>query len=209
MITEKTNIRMDSIFSDDKKHRFLLRRSWAKEGKIATVIMINPSAADYLITDVTTMSVYNGLARLGEYAAVNIVNLYSRITPKLSFRNNDTELNLIDNDKTILKVAAESDIILLCWGSVGDTNGRVAKRIMTVLDMLENEKEKMHVLVYGDKEGLHPLVPQMRTNIWEFKKIDFDSYYDSYDYVKDKEQKAKPVAVPKESKDDKAEVVDA
>ena len=64
MITEKTNIRMDSIFSDDKKHRFLLRRSWAKEGKIATVIMINPSDADYLITDVTTMSVYNGLARL-------------------------------------------------------------------------------------------------------------------------------------------------
>ena len=49
MITEKTNIRMDSIFSDDKKHRFLLRRSWAKEGKIATVIMINPSDADYLI----------------------------------------------------------------------------------------------------------------------------------------------------------------
>ncbi len=79
MITERTNIRMESIFSDDKAHRFLLRRSWGKEGKIATVIMINPSDADYLITDVTTMSVYNGLARLGEYAAVNIVNLYSLV----------------------------------------------------------------------------------------------------------------------------------
>ena len=30
MITEKMNIRMDSVFSDDKKHRFLLRRSWAR-----------------------------------------------------------------------------------------------------------------------------------------------------------------------------------
>ena len=54
MITERTNIRMESIFSDDKTHRFLLRRSWGKEGKIATVIMINPSDADYLITDVTS-----------------------------------------------------------------------------------------------------------------------------------------------------------
>ena len=104
MITEKTNIRMDSIFSDDKKHRFLLRRSWAKEGKIATVIAINPNSADYLITDVTTMSVYNGLARLGEYAAVNIVNLYSLVTPKMSFRKSDDELNVLDNDKMILRL---------------------------------------------------------------------------------------------------------
>ena len=196
MITEKTNIRMDSIFSDDKKHRFLLRRSWAKEGKIATVIMINPSDADYLITDVTTMSVYNGLARLGEYAAVNIVNLYSLVTPKMSFRKSDDELNVLDNDKMILKVAAESDMILLCWGSVGDTNSRVAKRIMHILDMLKNEKEKMHVLTYGDKEGLHPLVPQMRTTLWKLKKIDFDSYYESYNYAKEK-------TVKKESKEPK------
>ena len=33
MITEKTNIKMESIFSDDKKHRFLLRRSWSKDGR--------------------------------------------------------------------------------------------------------------------------------------------------------------------------------
>ena len=204
MITERTNIRMDSTFSDDRKHRFLLRRSWAKEGKIATVIMINPSDADYLITDVTTMSVYNGLARLGEFAAVNIVNLYSMVTPKISFKyNTDDELTKPENDKTIQKVAAESDVVLLCWGSVGDTNGRVAKRIMTVLDMLRNEKEKMHVLTYGDKEGLHPLVPQMRNVLWKFKQIDFDSYYESYNYgnkekdtkeVKQKDSKATKVS---------------
>ena len=94
MITEKMNIRTDSVFSDDKKHRFLLRRSWARDGKIATVIMINPNKAECLITDTTSVSVYNGIAKMEGYAALNIVNLYSAITPKIHFRHNsDEDLN--------------------------------------------------------------------------------------------------------------------
>ena len=54
----------------------------------------------------------------------------------------------------------------------------------------------MHVLTYGDKEGLHPLVPQMRITLWKLKKIDFDSYYESYNYAKEKSAK-------KESKEPK------
>lgn len=185
MVTEKLNIRMDSVFSDDKKHRFLLRRSWGREGKIATVIMINPNASECLITDMTSVSVYNGIARLGDFAALNIVNLYSLITSKISFKwNSDEELNLSDNDKNIVKAVGESDITILAWGTIAGNNSRVKKRVSDVLHSIEAYKDKLYVIEYGDKEGLHPLCPQLRNNIWGLKNIDYETFIKSVDEVK-------------------------
>ena len=177
MITEKMNIRMDSVFSDDKKHRFLLRRSWAREGKIATVIMINPNKAECLITDATSVSVYNGIAKMEGYAALNIVNLYSVITPKIHFRHNSEEdLNHPDNDKAILKAVAESDITILAWGTVGDSNNRVKKRILELMEKIKDQKDKLFQVGFGGKYGLHPLSPQLRSNRWKMQPIDYDAF---------------------------------
>ncbi len=177
MITEKMNIRMDSVFSDDKKHRFLLRRSWAREGKIATVIMINPNKAECLITDTTSVSVYNGIAKMEGYAALNIVNLYSVITPKIHFRHNSEEdLNHPDNDKAILKAVAESDITILAWGTVGDNNNRVKKRILELMEKLRDQKDKLFQVGFAGKYGLHPLSPQLRSNRWKMQPVDYDAF---------------------------------
>lgn len=177
MITEKMNIRMDSVFSDDKKHRFLLRRSWAREGKIATIIMINPNKAECLITDATSVSVYNGIAKMEGYAALNIVNLYSVITPKVHFRHNcEEDLNHPDNDKTILKAVAESDITILAWGTVGDNNNRVKKRILELMEKLKEQKGKLFQVGFGGKYGLHPLSPQLRSNRWKMQPVDYDAF---------------------------------
>jgi len=177
MITEKMNIRMDSVFSDDKKHRFLLRRSWAREGKIATVIMINPNKAECLITDTTSLSVYNGIAKMEGYAALNIVNLYSAITPKIHFRHNrEEDLNHPDNDKNILKAVAESDVTILAWGTVADNNNRVKQRVLDLMKKLKDHKDKLFVVGYGGKYGLHPLSPQLRCTKWKMQQVDYDAY---------------------------------
>lgn len=177
MITEKMNIRMDSVFSDDKKHRFLLRRSWARDGKIATVIMINPNKAECLITDTTSVSVYNGIAKMEGYAALNIVNLYSAITPKIHFRHNrEEDLNHPDNDKNILKAVAESDVTILAWGTVADNNNRVKQRVLDLMEKLKDYKDKLFVVGYGGKYGLHPLSPQLRCTKWKMQQIDYDTY---------------------------------
>ncbi len=193
MLSEKLNIRMDSVFSDDKKHRFLLRRSWGRDGKIATVIMINPNSSECLITDMTSVSVYNGIARLGGFAALNIVNLYSLITSKISFKwNSDEELNLPENDKNIVKAVGESDITILAWGTIADNNSRVKKRVSDVLHSIEAYKDKLYVIEYGDKEGLHPLCPQLRNNIWGLKNIDYEAFIKSVDEVKGDNNEIKP-----------------
>ena len=101
MKTETTTIKSKALFSDDGEHRLLLRREWDKNGKTAMVIMINPNTADTLNMDLTTMLVLNNLSVLG-FGSVNIVNLYSRITPKLSLRfNSDDDLIAKECDEII------------------------------------------------------------------------------------------------------------
>ena len=90
--------------------------------------MINPNTADTLCMDMTTMLVLNNLHKLG-FGSVNIVNLYSRITPKLSLRfNSDDDLIAKGCDEIIEEYAVTSDAIIIAWGSLGNTSERVRER---------------------------------------------------------------------------------
>ena len=112
MRTDTTILKNKAMFSDDGKHRFLLRREWDKDKKSAMVIMINPNTADTLNVDLTTMLTINNLSNLG-FGSVNIVNLYSRIMPKLSLRfNSDDDLIAKECDEIIEQYAAMSDAII-------------------------------------------------------------------------------------------------
>jgi hypothetical protein len=108
MITEKDNIKCESVFNDDRTHRLLWRRVWNKDKPMACVIMLNPCHADNIITDTTTALVVNNVARLEKFGGVNILNLFSILTPKLHLRGNvDEEINAPENDDFI-KTFAEA-----------------------------------------------------------------------------------------------------
>lgn len=86
MITEKDTIKCEAIFNDDHTHRYLWKRVWNKDKPLAAVIMLNPCMSDNIVTDTTTTLVVNNVARLEKYGGVIIVNLYSLLASKLSFR---------------------------------------------------------------------------------------------------------------------------
>lgn len=54
MINEKVTMKSEAVFSDDKNHRYLLRKEWDKAKDRACVLMINPSSADGIVIDLTT-----------------------------------------------------------------------------------------------------------------------------------------------------------
>lgn len=54
-IVDKSTLRTEVHFSEDRKHRYLLRKEWDKTKNKAMIIMINPSSADGLVIDHTTM----------------------------------------------------------------------------------------------------------------------------------------------------------
>ncbi|MBR6622598.1 MAG: DUF1643 domain-containing protein [Ruminococcus sp.] len=173
MKTETTIMMSKALFSDDGEHRLLLRREWNKNGKAAMIIMINPNTADTLSIDMTTMLVLNNLYKLG-FGSVTIVNLYSRIIPKLSLRfNSDDDLIAKECDEIIEQYAAMSDAIIIAWGSLGNTSERVRERQADILERLSKFRNKLYKI--GER-GYHPLTPAVR-NGWELVPYEMEDDY--------------------------------
>ena len=83
MLTEKVMLKTETVFSDDRLNRYLLRKEWDTKKPRATIIMTNPSATDLMTMDYTTLYILNNISKL-DFGAVDIVNLSSRITIKLN-----------------------------------------------------------------------------------------------------------------------------
>lgn len=173
MKTETTTIKSKAIFSDNGEHRLLLHREWDKNGKTAMIIMINPNTADTLCMDMTTMLVLNNLYKLG-FGSINIANLYSRITPKLSLRfNSDDDLIAKECDEIIEQYAATSDAIIIAWGSLGNTSERVRERQADILERLSKFRNKLYQI---GEQGYHPLTPAVRSQ-WDLVPYEMEDNY--------------------------------
>lgn len=110
----KSTIESRVLLSDDEKYRYLLTRVWDKNKRKATVVMLNPSTADALITDRTIMNVTNYLIN-NNYGAVSIVNLFAyRATKPEDLRNKDDEQESINN-KYLVASFKDADTIIVAW----------------------------------------------------------------------------------------------
>ena len=167
MLTEKDVIKCESVFNDDRSHRFIWKRIWDKEKPSVAVVTLNPAHADNIILDTTTGLIINNVARLEHYGGVEIVNLFSQLTPKLNFRwNSPNELNDPQNDSYILKAAEECQVVVLAWGKSVDSNVNIEKRAVEVINLLQKHKDKLFVISdETSRSGLHPLTPALR-NGW-------------------------------------------
>ena len=180
METKKATIKSEAVFSDDKNHRLFLRREWDRNKPTALVIMINPSSSALIHTDITTVCILNNLEAL-DYGAVEIANMYSLMTNKISFRFNSDEVLLHpDTDAYIMKSAEKAQLIIIAWGTIGENNQRVKKRQHDILKLLEKHSHKMKLI--GDttgRIGLHPLTPQVR-NGWILEDFAYEAWMKNY-----------------------------
>ena len=134
---------------------------------MACVIMLNPCMSDNIVMDTTTALVVNNIARFEEYGGVMILNLFSKLTTKLNFRwNSDDDLNEPENNGYLQKAAAECDLIVFAWGRGIATNKRILNRANEVVMLLDPFMEKVRIISDGDREGLHPLTPSVRSS-WQ------------------------------------------
>ena len=174
MLIEKDTIKCESIFNDERTHRYLCKRVWDKTKPLVAVLMLNPCHADNIVNDTTTTYVVNNVASLEKYGGVVIVNLYSKLTVKLHFRwNGDEDLNDTENDTYIVKAAEECETVILAWGRGTDTHKRITARVNAVLELLKPYAEKLMVISDGERDGLHPLTPSIRSK-WQLKPYKFE-----------------------------------
>jgi hypothetical protein len=171
MLTEKATMRTETIFSDDRRHRYLLRKEWDAKKSKATIIMTNPSTADILMMDYTTLYIINNLVKL-DFGTVDIVNLVSKPTTKLQVKQDlDVTMDPVNLDH-IVKSAEKSNNIIIAWGKLGENNKKVRDLQDDLLGYLKPFKEKLFEIAdeHGHS-GFHPLAPQVRFT-WVLKKYE-------------------------------------
>ncbi len=165
MITEKSVMKTEARFSEDRAYRYILSKEWNNKKPRAMVIMTNPSSAGEVVLDLTTLYTINNLVAL-DFGAVDIVNIYPKITQKLKV--DDVDLREIEiSDKLIIETAEKVDSVIIAWGRVGEKSKAIEKRQNELLEKLQVFKDKLFII--GDGKGnvlFHPLAPHIRFH-WE------------------------------------------
>jgi hypothetical protein len=171
MHTEKIMMKTETVFSDDRLHRYLLRKEWDAKKPKATIIMTNPSTADILMMDYTTLYIMNNIVRL-DFGAVDIVNMTSMMTTKLKVHADFASSADMENINFIVKSAKESDKVIIAWGKLGENNKKVRDVQDILLERLKPFNDKLCVIA-SEKggSGFHPLAPQIRFS-WILKKYE-------------------------------------
>ena len=156
MQIKKGTTTTEVIYNQNKSQRYLLRKVWDTTKPIVSLIMTNPSIADVVATDMTTLYVVNNLANLGIYGGVDILNMTSHITGKIDTKTN---LTLTDENIThILKSAETSDKVIIAWGKIGENNKKIRLLQRKLLEQLTPFEAKLYMIESSIGEvGFHPL----------------------------------------------------
>ena len=171
MLTEKSIMKTETVFSDDRLHRYLLRKEWDAKKSKATIVMTNPSTADLLMMDYTTLYIMNNVVRL-DFGSIDIVNMISKMTTKLNVKEDLDNKNEGENFDFIVKSAEKSDKIIIAWGKLGENNKRVREVQEKLLNRLKGLKDKLYVIASDKGDcGFHPLAPHIRFS-WVLKKYE-------------------------------------
>jgi len=107
-----------ATFSDCRKYRYALSRTWNGKKKTILFIGLNPSTADEKIDDPTIRRCINYAQNWG-YGSLLMVNLFAyRATMPSELKN---AINPIgnDNDLYIIELSKKADLAVAAWGNKG------------------------------------------------------------------------------------------
>lgn len=154
-----------AIFSDCRKHRFMLERIWDENGGRCVFIGLNPSTADEQ-TDDPTVRRCIGFAQDWGYGRLWMLNLFS-------WRSTDPSM-IVDSNLSarqenfwhLKNWSSGAGIVVAAWG----THSRLMDRGSLVRTMLQENGCVLHHL--GLTKGGHPKHPLYlrsgtRPTLWE------------------------------------------
>lgn len=167
MQTIKSILETEAIFSDDKQHRYLLKKIWDSDKQTVTIITMYPHYEGVLNIDLTTQLVMNKISEMDKSGSINFVNLYSNITTPINIKHLENSHDK-HTDIQIMKAVKESDEVILAWGAYAK-KASVESRVNEVLEMLKPHKKKVKQLINPTtNEIMHPLNPKARSK-WTYK----------------------------------------
>lgn len=146
----KSIISTKAIYSDDKRYRYSLTKTWDENKRKAIFIGINPSDATEVIMDKTVMNLMNHLIVL-QYGEVEVLNLFAyRSKKQEELVLPDIEQNAI-NIEYIKNSINTADLIIVGWGRTAESKPKYRDTISDVKKILKPCKKK--VKCFKDKNG--------------------------------------------------------
>ncbi|WP_060665499.1 DUF1643 domain-containing protein [Bacillus sp. CHD6a] len=131
-------IKSTATFSDDDLYRYQLTRVWDENKPKATVVMLNPSKADMLITDRTVMNVTNFLIE-HNYGSSTVVNLFAYRTTDPKLLNQREEAQELINDQYLVESFSNSYTIIVAWVRDKDKYVKRKREVETLLFQFKNK----------------------------------------------------------------------
>lgn len=120
-------------FSDCRKYRYSLWRTWNKKKPYALFICLNPSTADANYDDPTIRRCIRFVDSWGGYGGFCMANLFAfRATNPVVMKKVEDPIGF-ENNEYLINLHNEAGITICAWGSHGNYLGR-AKQALRFLD---------------------------------------------------------------------------
>ena len=119
-----------AVFSDDRKYRYALLRSWDASKPLVMFVGLNPSTANEQENDPTIRRVISFAQKFG-YGGVYMANLFALVTPYPK-ELKAAEDPLGANDFHLPKIEKECNAIIYCYGAFAEGRER-AKKVLELL----------------------------------------------------------------------------
>jgi len=155
----KNKIFKDAVFSDDRKHRYVLMRIWNTELPMIMFIGLNPSTASENQDDPTIRRVIK-FAKDWGFGGVYMCNLYSYVTSKP--KELIIESDSVNNNFFLKFYGNKSQEILCAWGAFKEAKERANE----VLKMMHNTTA---LQINKDGSPKHPLYVKADVERVEYK----------------------------------------
>ena len=159
LIERVSHITRSAVFSKDGKKRYKLESVWDERKPKACIIMSQPSTADELLTDQTTMLCFNN-AVTENFGSISIVNVFC----SLDFNKPETDRI---NSSLLLEECSKADVVIVAYGR-GTAHTEEKEKLLEVLK--KTCPEKLHTIFDSSGQPFsHPLSPKAR--VWKLQKL--------------------------------------
>lgn len=202
MVTEKINMFIEVIASDDGKNTYEIKRSWSDKGKVI-VIELYPmvSLENVGYTDSSAMHLLNHAAEM-ELGEIRIINLYSQVfeqKPSVSLLKGD---NLAYIEDVLESDDIKDYSIVIAWGSSLSSHEKTIALKSDLLIMLKDKglQDKVKCIFTdnmfsAEQYGVHPLFLGLRNSKDKWYLCDYpleDELNKYNELLKDKHKNSVP-----------------
>ena len=143
------SINKSATFSNCRKYRYALSRSWDDKKKIVLFIGLNPSTADEKKDDPTIRRCINYAQSWG-FGGLQVANLFAyRATKPTKLRYVENPVG-DDNDQQLIKLSRMADLTVAAWGN----EGALINRDKQVIKLIPN---LMCLKINKSGQPAHPL----------------------------------------------------